>query len=169
MRFTGINIVRYFSTKSFFMSNFNQKAIERLNHLTAIANDGKYGYENAGEDVKDITLKQIFRQYSLERARYAEELKKEVGRLGGSPDKGGGPLGVLHRTWMDIKSTVTSGDREAILKTCITGEEAAVKAYTEVLDDENIAANTRQIISQQLSGIQFALNSIRSLAESVKA
>ena len=52
------------------MSVINEKAVERLNHLIAIANDGKYGYENAAEDIKDITLKQMFRQYSLERARY---------------------------------------------------------------------------------------------------
>ncbi|HUS00440.1 MAG TPA: PA2169 family four-helix-bundle protein [Chitinophagaceae bacterium] len=149
------------------MSNVNEKAIDRLNHLIAIANDGKYGYENAAEDVKDVTLKQMFRQYSSERATYAEDLKKEVATLGGSPDKGGGPLGALHRTWMDIKSTITSGDREAILRTCITGEEAAVKAYTESLEDENITGHTKQLISQQLSGVQFALNSIRSLAETV--
>jgi hypothetical protein len=39
------------------MSVINEKAVERLNHLIAIANDGKYGYENAVEDIKDITLK----------------------------------------------------------------------------------------------------------------
>lgn len=147
------------------MADIYEKAIDRLNHLISIANDGKYGYENAAEDVKDITLKQMFRQYALERARYADDLKREVARLGGSPDKGGGPLGALHRTWMDIKSTVTAGDREAILKTCITGEEAAVKAYNDALSDEHILGNTKQLISNQLSGIQFAINSVRSLAE----
>jgi len=149
------------------MANTNDKLIDKLNHLIAIANDGRYGYENAAEDVKDDTLKQMFRQHSLERARYAEELKKEVSSLGGSPDKGGGPLGALHRTWMDIKSAVTAGDRETILKTCITGEEAAVNAYTEVLNDEAVTGHVKQVVSQQLAGIQFALNSIRSLAATV--
>ena len=146
------------------MADINEKAIDRLNHLISIANDGKYGYENAAEDVKDATLKQMFRQYSSERGSYAEDLKREVAKLGGSPDKGGGPLGALHRTWMDIKAAVTSGDREAILKTCITGEEAAVKSYKEAVEDENITGSTKQIVTQQLSGVQFALNSIRSLA-----
>jgi uncharacterized protein (TIGR02284 family) len=146
------------------MADINEKVIDRLNHLISIANDGKYGYENAAEDVKDITLQQMFHQYSLERGRYADDLQREVGKLGGSPDKSGGPLGALHRTWMDIKSTVTAGDREAILKTCITGEEAAVKAYTEALNDEDITGQIKQVISEQLSGIQFALSSIRSLA-----
>jgi uncharacterized protein (TIGR02284 family) len=149
------------------MSDLNEKAIDKLNHLIAIANDGKYGYENAAEDVNDATLKQMFRQYSLERAGYAEDLKREVAKLGGSPDKGGGPLGALHRTWMDIKSTVTSGDREAILKTCITGEEAAVKAYSDAVNDNDVPASLKQLISRQLNGVEFALNSIRSLAATV--
>ncbi len=146
------------------MADINEKAIERLSHLIAIANDGKYGCENAAEDVNDITLKQMLRQCSTERAGYADELKSEVVKLGGSPDHDGGPLGALHRTWMDIKSTVTSGDREEILKTCITGEEAAIKAYSEALNDEHITDHIKQVIGKQLNGVQFALNSIRSLA-----
>jgi uncharacterized protein (TIGR02284 family) len=147
------------------MSDINEKIVNKLNHLISIANDGKYGYENAAEDVKDVTLKQMFHQYSTERAKYAEDLKREATSLGDSPDySGGGPLGVLHRTWMDIKSAITSGDREAILNTCTTGEEAAVKAYTETLEDENITGNLKQVITEQLSGVQAALNSIRSMA-----
>ena len=149
------------------MSDINKKAIERLNHLIAIDNDGKFGYENAAKDINDTTLQQMFRQYSLERGRYAEELKKEVARLGGESDNGGGPLGALHRTWMDIKSTFTSGERDAILNTCITGEEAAANTYREALGDEHITANTRQLLTQQSEGIQFALNSIRSLANNI--
>lgn len=65
---------------------------------------------------------------------------------------------------MDIKSAVTSGERETILKKCITCEETAVKSYTEVYEDKSIPGNIKPMISQQLSAIQFALNSIRSLA-----
>jgi uncharacterized protein (TIGR02284 family) len=151
------------------MSDVNDKITSTLNHLISIANDGKYGYDNAAKDVKDITLQQMFEQYSAERAMYAEDLKRAVASLGDSPDKGGGPIGALHRTWMDIKAAVTSGDREAILKTCITGEEAAVKAYTDALNDENITGNVKQIITEQMSGVQAALNSIRSMAATAKA
>ena len=146
----------------------NEKIISKLNHLVSMANDGKYGYENAAKDVKDVGLQQMFTQYSNERGRYAEDLKNEVAALGGSPDKGGGPLGALHRTWMDIKSAITSGDREAIVAACVTGEEAAVKAYTDVLDDTMLTGNTRQLVTSQLGGIQAALSSIRSLIPASK-
>ena len=151
------------------MLGINEKIIETLEHLIAIANGGKYGYEKAALDIKDTVLKQMFMQYSLERAGYVDELKREVTRLGGSSHTGSGPLGALHRTWMDIKSVITSGERKTILKTCITGEEAALKAYTEALRDKNIPENIKPMISQQLSAIQFALNSIRSLAATTNA
>lgn len=151
------------------MSDTNKKIAGTINHLISIANDGKYGYENAAEDVKDITLKQMFKQYSTERAMYAEDLKREVSALGEEADESGGPLGAMHRTWMDIKAAITSGDREAILKTCTTGEEAAVKAYTDALNDENITGNLKELLAEQLSGIQSALKSIKSLAESASA
>ena len=146
------------------MSDYNKRAVDALNHLIALANDGIYGYQKAAEDVNDPILKQMFTQYSKERAVYAGELKREVTKAGGSPDKGGGPLGALHRTWMDIKSAITSGDREAILRTCITGEESAVKAYADFLKEDDWPAVTRSVVSNQLSGLKFALNSIRSLA-----
>ena len=150
------------------MENNNKKITDKLNHLISIANDGKYGYKTAAEDVEDVTLKQLFMQYSTEREAYAEELKSRVASFGNSSDEGGGPLGALHRTWIDLKSTIISGDREAILKACITGEEAAVKAYKEVLDDNYIDSNIRQIITTQLSGVEAALNSIRSLVAVAK-
>ncbi len=150
------------------MENNNEKLIDKLNHLISIANDGKYGYQTAAEDIEDVMLKQLFMQYSAEREAYAEELKSRVASFGNSSDEGGGPLGALHRTWIDLKSTLTSGDREAILKACVTGEEAAVKAYREALDEECFDSTIRQVITTQLSGIEAALNSIRSLVAVAK-
>ena len=117
-----------------YMAEIN-KEIEQLNELINIANDGKCGYENAVKDVSDATLKELFTQYSNERASMAVELKNEVLNLGGLPEKGGDTLGALHRTWMDIKSSVNGDNRVEVLKNCITGEEAAIKAYNEILDD----------------------------------
>ncbi len=151
------------------MENNNKKLVDKLNHLISIANDGKYGYKTAAEEVDDVTLKQLFTQYSAERETYAEELKRRVASLGNSSDEeGGGPLGALHRTWIDLKSTLTSGDREAILKACVTGEEAAVKAYRKAIDEDYIDSNIRQVLTTQLSGVEAALNSIRSLVAIAK-
>ena len=140
----------------------NKEVIEKLNHLIAIAEDGKKGYKNASEDVDDPKMKVLFTRFSDERASYVKQLQVQEITLGGSVAEGGGPIGALHRVWMDMKSVFTSGDKDAIINACITGEEAAVTAYEDALKNEFITRKIRDVINEQLSGIQNALQTIRS-------
>ncbi|MDZ4758944.1 MAG: PA2169 family four-helix-bundle protein [Bacteroidota bacterium] len=144
------------------MENPNQKIIDKLNHFIAIAEDGKIGYENAAKDVKDNQMKAIFEKYSKQRSGYIEELQKQVHHLGSAAEDSGGPVGLLHRVLMDIKSVLTSGDKNAIINACITGEEAAVKHYTDTLEETLFPDNIRAMIQKQLSGIHQALSEIKS-------
>jgi uncharacterized protein (TIGR02284 family) len=144
------------------MENRNKDIISKLNHLIAIAEDGRLGYENASKDVEDPGMKALFSRFSSERAGYVAKLRAEVQSLGGDPDDDGGPLGAVHRVWIDLKSTFTSGDKNAIINACTTGEEAAINAYEDALKEDYITGALRNIISEQLNGIRQALNSIKS-------
>ncbi len=144
------------------MENNNQHIIDKLNHLIAIAEDGKEGYENAAKDVKDSAMKTLFQKFSLDRLHYATELQEHVQELNGDAKAKGGPEGALHRVWMDIKSVFTSGDPVAIINACITGEEVAVKEYKVALEDTALTTAHRQLISEQLQGIERALASIKA-------
>jgi len=149
--------------KNIKMQSNNNYAVGKLNHLINIAEDGKEGYKNAAEDVKDSAVKSSFLIYSQDRSGYASELRQIVAQLNGdAEDKGGDSLGSLHRVWMDIKSTFTSGDTVAIINACITGEEAAIKEYKLVLDDAEIPESCKPLVGKQLSGIQQALLNIKS-------
>ena len=143
------------------MENSNEKTIDILNHLIAIAEDGKDGYKNAASDVKDAVVKDIFEKYSHQRSNYIVRLQEQVTRLGGIAEQSGGPLGALHRTWMDMKSVFTSGDTNAIIKACITGEEAAVKNYKDALKNESITGYVKLVLEEQLYGIEAAINEIK--------
>lgn len=144
------------------METDNQNTNEKLNRLIDIAEDGKEGYENAAENVKDTAAKSSFLIFAKERSVYASQLRETVHQLKGeAEDNGGDTIGLMHRTWMNLKSTFTSGDTEAIINACITGEEAAVKEYKSVLDDSQIPESIKPLIGQQLNGIEQALTSIR--------
>jgi len=145
------------------MENNNHSTNEKLNRLIDIAEDGKEGYENAAEDVKDDAVKSSFLLFAKERSVYASQLREIVHQLNGeAEDNGGDTKGSMHRVWMDVKAIFTSGDTEAIVNACITGEEAAVKEYKLVLDDSSIPESIKPLIGEQLSGIEQALTSIRS-------
>ncbi|MGE5424158.1 MAG: ferritin-like domain-containing protein [Syntrophothermus sp.] len=146
------------------MENSNQKVIDTLNHLIAIAYDGKNGYMNAAESVKEEGMRNTFEHFSQERENFIIQLQQQVIRLGGEAQDNGGPLGAIHRTWMDMKSIFTSGDKDSIVSACITGEETAIKEYRESLEEPYITGNVKQLIAEQLRGIESALSRIRAHA-----
>ena len=144
------------------MENNNSKVIDKLDHLISIAEDGEKGYENAAKDVEDYEMKNLFSRLSHERSSYVRQLKAQVGTYGERIEKGnGGPLGAVHRVLMDLSSVFTSGDKDAIIKACLTGEDAALKNYKEALEETYISGKEREILSEQYIGIQNAITSIK--------
>ncbi|MBP4136630.1 ferritin-like domain-containing protein [Flavobacterium geliluteum] len=140
-----------------------KETVSTLNGLIAILEDGKLGYTNAAEQVSSPAIKTDFLEYARERALFIVELQDEINKLGKSTDAaGGGPLGALHRAWIDIKSSFTSGDTEAIINACITGEEAAIEKYKMVLEEKNLPAGQIAIVSKQLNSIQNTLIKIKA-------
>ena len=135
-----------------------ENIVDSLDELIEILEDGKLGYTNAAEHITSPALKTDFLQYARERSLFIVELQDEINRLGKSTEiAGGGPLGALHRTWIDIKSTFTSGDNDAILGACITGEEFAIENYNIVLEKQILEPNQITLVSKQLQSIKNTL------------
>lgn len=140
-----------------------EKVVFTLESLIQILEDGKLGYTNAAEHTDNALIKNDFTQFARERALYIVELQDEINRLGKTTNaSGGGALGAIHRAWIDIKSSFTSGDTEAIINACITGEEAAIGSYEAALDIETLNTDQVALISAQLTGIKSALMTIKA-------
>ncbi|TDW46438.1 uncharacterized protein (TIGR02284 family) [Flavobacterium sp. 270] len=139
-----------------------KEAISTLEGLISILEDGKLGYTNAAEHVENALIKTDFLEYARERALFIVELQDEINKLGKSTEtSGGGPLGALHRTWIDIKSSFTGGDTEAIINACVTGEEAAIEKYKMALDKNELDFSQISIVSKQLNSIENTLSQIK--------
>lgn len=139
-----------------------KEAISTLEGLISILEDGKLGYTNAAEHVENALIKTDFLEYARERALFIVELQDEINKLGKSTEtSGGGPLGALHRTWIDIKSSFTGGDTEAIINACVTGEEAAIEKYKMALDKNELDFSQISIVSKQLNSIENTLAKIK--------
>jgi uncharacterized protein (TIGR02284 family) len=140
-----------------------EKVVSTLDGLIAILEDGKLGYKNAAEHAENNMIKSEFAEYARERALFIVELQDEINKLGKSTDtSGGGALGAIHRAWIDIKSTFTSGDTEAIINACITGEESAVEKYEDALKVEEMEQNQIAIVSKQLNSIKAILMKLKA-------
>lgn len=141
----------------------NKDIISDLKGLINILNDGKEGYESAAEATESVELKSVFLKNATERAVYAQELKAHIAQHGGkSENEDGGVLGVLHRTWIDIKQALSSKEDAAILGAIETGEKAAIEKFDAALEDYATHADHIQLLQKQRTGILEALREVET-------
>lgn len=140
-----------------------QKTVTHLNSLIVVLEDGREGYLNASQNTDDENLKKVFLDYSRERSLFVVELQDEINKLGKSTDAESGPLGAIHRVWIDLKALLTGNDNSAIIEACITGEEFAIERYQEVLKDENLLLALHPILASQLASIEKCKATIKTL------
>jgi uncharacterized protein (TIGR02284 family) len=145
-----------------------KEVISTINGLIETLKDGEKGFKEAADAVKDPQLKNLFREYSQQRNRFAGELQNQAQALGESqPETTSSAAGAMHRAWINLKSAVTSGDDKSILSECERGEDSAVHEYEEAMRDE-LTGQIREIVARQFSEIKSAHDRVKHLRDAAK-
>jgi uncharacterized protein (TIGR02284 family) len=139
-----------------------KNVISTLNTLIETCRDGEQGFREAAQNLKDPTVKSLFNEVSHERARFAEELKSEVQRLGGSPEEGGSVAGAAHRGWINVKGALTGRDDKQIISEAERGEDVAVATYQKALQ-ETLPPAVESVVSRQYEHVREAHDRVRDL------
>lgn len=140
----------------------NYKNVQTLEELISILDDGRVGYTNAAENCENAIIKTEFLSTARERALMIVQLQDEINSLGKSTDATDGPLGAIHRAWIDFKTLLTGHDTNAIIEACETGEEYAIEKYKSALENDFLSHSSRAVIKSQLAMIERALTKIKS-------
>jgi uncharacterized protein (TIGR02284 family) len=138
-----------------------ENTIQPVYHLIAILEDAKKGYLNAAEKIRDEVLQLLFERFGYQRGRYSRELKQLVTKMQANSSIDDFTLGLLHRTWMDLKCTFKFGKKDTIINACIKGEETAIRNYTTAIAQVAQHEEIKIVLEQQLSGIKTVLNTIK--------
>ncbi len=146
----------------------NDNVISTLNNLIETCKDGQEGFKDAAEGIENSEMKTLFYDLSQQRSQFAGELQQEVRSLGGDPEDAGSVSGSIHRGWINIKSAVTGRDETAILNECERGEDSAIKAYKEALEND-LPANISQIVTKQYEAVQTAHDKVKALRDQSRA
>ena len=147
----------------------NDKAVSLLNDLIETLRDGQNGFKEAAENAQNPDLKTFFNQVSLERAQMVGELQQEVRVLGHDPENSGSAAGALHRTWMDIKGSLTGRDDKAILNECERGEDSAVNAFQDALKEQNLPTNLRTLVERQFRQVKQVHDRVKQMRDAQSA
>lgn len=109
-----------------------------LNGLIQTAQDGEQGFRAAADDCTDPQLKTLFLELSTERGAFANELQDLVTAAGSEPETGGSLAGVVHRGWINLKSSLSTREDLSVLEECEKGEDSAVHHYGEALETKHL-------------------------------
>ena len=132
--------------------------------VVQVLHDGHKGFAEIGEHLKDPTAKAYFIEEAHTRHRFEHEVKLE-GRV--PDDAGGTAAGAIHRTWGDLKAHLGGGDH-TLLETAEQGEDAAKKAYEEVLKETDLTPTLRQLLERQQSHILQSHDKVKAFRDSSK-
>jgi uncharacterized protein (TIGR02284 family) len=144
------------------MDERTKAAISTLNTLIETCEDGAQGFKTAAEELGDSSTRELFRQYARERTECAEELRTEVRRLGGNPEKGGSVSGAMHRGWMNIKSAIAGKNESAIVAEAERGEDVAVQTYQKAIQSD-LPPDVKSKIQRQFTQVKAAHDRVREL------
>jgi uncharacterized protein (TIGR02284 family) len=105
-----------------------------LNSLIETCKDGERGLLHAAALVKDPLLKTFFTDTAHRRAEFATQLLPHAQRLGGADTGDGTAAAALHRTWMDVRSTLSGHDDGAVVAEAERGDNITVLAFKSAVE-----------------------------------
>jgi uncharacterized protein (TIGR02284 family) len=136
--------------------------ITTLNELIETSRDGEEGFRTCAEGVKNPQLKRFFEDRAERCALGAALLEGKVIELGGELQRGGSASGMLHRFWVNIRSSISGMDDEAVLAECERGEDVAKGAYEEALR-RDLPPQVRVMIAKQYREVRANHDLIREM------
>jgi uncharacterized protein (TIGR02284 family) len=104
-----------------------------VNDLIETCRDGARGFQTAASLVKDSSLAALLRDLADERCAFAAELEPHAQRLGGETAAQGTAKAALHRSWMDLKSVLTSRDDQAVMTEVRRGDAATLRLFDDAI------------------------------------
>ena len=140
----------------------NDKVVSLLNDLLTKNYDAEKGYKEAAEKIEHTSLRSYFESQAKNRYDFGHQIKALIAKYGGEPDKGTSIVGDLHRVWISIRDAFTNGDK-AIYDECIRGEEAFSAEYGEMLTDEILPQDVKDLVRTQKHSVDKALASLRTM------
>lgn len=142
----------------------NDKVVRLLNDLITKNYDAETGYKEAAEKIENSSLKTYFEQQAQNRYDFGHQIKVLIAKYGGEPEKGTSVAGDLHRVWISIRDEFTNGDH-AIYAEAIRGEEAFSEEYGEMLHDEVLPQDVRDLVQTQKNSVDRALASLKVMED----
>jgi len=145
----------------------NKKIISNLEDIVNLIEDSARGYRHLAGHLENSELQTIMNRLSQQRKLFRENLENDARDMGGAISTDGTYKGYFHRTWMDIKSTVSSTEDETRIEEAIRGEKHLIEAYDKVLRTEKLPEYIIERMEEQRKLIKGAVTQLKEFERSM--
>jgi uncharacterized protein (TIGR02284 family) len=140
-----------------------EDTIELLEELVTVCSAGERGYRRAAEEIHETVFRSLFRCYADQRGQFVSVLETLIERLGGARARPSSSMfGALQRSWSGLVQALAFRGDHGVIDACAQGEEAARRAYEQVLS-RRLPIDIRGILEQQLTNVREAQERLSSL------
>ncbi|WP_208309460.1 PA2169 family four-helix-bundle protein [Hymenobacter defluvii] len=142
-----------------------QKAeISTLHELLHFVNDRVEGYKKAVEESQDPQRRDFYQGLVGQSEQFAQTLNEHLRHLGGGHETSTTLKGKLYRRFMAAAAVFTGHDEQTVLASNIHGEQWALAAYKDALDDETLRGPIRHEVERQYHQSQKTYQELKRMA-----
>jgi uncharacterized protein (TIGR02284 family) len=142
--------------------------IDALQELLEKNYDAEKGYKQLMSKSESEPIKKWLLTKAVRRSQFATELDAQIRLLNGTPIESGSVTGTMHRTWIDVKSALTSNTDLALVEECQRGEQASCDEYKDQLTEINFDTKTTVLLFAQKEAIESAINTAERIEDIIK-
>lgn len=117
--------------------SYSENYNKQLHRLYKILQASHKGYTEAKNHTESAELKDLFEKYAIDRERLTEQMRDKIAHYGGDADlDNDDAVGLLHRGWLSLKTSLTANTAQNILESCRNADQVALDAYDDALQGE---------------------------------
>jgi uncharacterized protein (TIGR02284 family) len=140
----------------------NDHDIKVINGLIATTIDSAEGYQEAAKEAGNATYRDLFQSWSNDRRQVVAGLQQLTSSLGGTPEDDGTALASIHRTFVDLRASMSKGDK-AVVDEVERGEDHIKAKYEDALKDEKLAPSVRTAVQAAFTSVRQGHDEMRAL------
>lgn len=136
--------------------------IDALKTLLTRLIDSREGYRDALEHAESPAIKQMFTEFMQRRDHNASEIRTFLVKEGHSVDDDGSLLASAHRTWMDLKDSVTGSDDSKIIAEVVRGEKTLLDSYDKALAEAGGTDPEYAFLAEQHASLKSSISQLET-------
>ena len=137
--------------------------------LTDTLADSVNGYRDAAQHVELAEFRQMFTELADKRSQVLSDLQAELTRFGGSADRDGTTMGMLHQRWLDLKASITGNDDKAVINEVERGEDYLKEKFETAMASDALASNFRAVVERAYGSVREGHDRVRDLKHSLES